>query len=105
MAGAVAHSAEATWTRLTERQRWVARQVLLRMIGVGEDGLVTRPRPALTAFSPDGRTVLTVQDGDSIRSTDCEVCGPVSEVAALAERRSTRDFTPAERAKYLHESR
>ena len=52
------------------------------------------------AFSADGRSLITLY-GANIRTTTCEVCGPIDEVLALAEQRITRDFTPEERAKYL----
>ncbi|MFG1994980.1 hypothetical protein ACGFJ7_33895 [Actinoplanes sp. NPDC048988] len=52
------------------------------------------------AFSADGRELITVHD-DHLRITPCEVCGPIGEVLALAAQRTTRDFTPEERAKYL----
>jgi WD40 repeat protein len=53
-------------------------------------------------FSPDGRRIL-VSDGDRVRLHRCEVCGDLDELLALAERRITRDFTAAERERYLHE--
>jgi WD40 repeat protein len=53
-------------------------------------------------LSPDGRRIL-VSDGDRVRLHRCEVCGDLDELLALAERRITRDFTAAERERYLHE--
>jgi WD40 repeat protein len=53
-------------------------------------------------LSPDGRRIL-VSDGDQVRLHRCEVCGDLDELLALAERRITRDFTAAERERYLHE--
>ncbi|PRY30786.1 WD40 repeat protein [Pseudosporangium ferrugineum] len=44
VAGAVAHTAEQVYERLSERERDVARRVLLRMVDVGQDGLITRRR-------------------------------------------------------------
>ncbi|MEU4424376.1 hypothetical protein AB0F81_27470 [Actinoplanes sp. NPDC024001] len=44
VAGAVAHTAEQTFDGLSERERDVARQVLIRMVDVGPDGLITRRR-------------------------------------------------------------
>ncbi|WP_328473354.1 hypothetical protein OHA21_12280 [Actinoplanes sp. NBC_00393] len=54
------------------------------------------------AFSADGRQLITVY-GATVRFTPCEVCDPIAEVLALAQQRTTRDFTPEERAKYLRE--
>ncbi|MBE1489166.1 nSTAND1 domain-containing NTPase [Plantactinospora soyae] len=42
--GAVAHTAEQTYERLSEQERDVARRVLLRMVDVGPDRLITRRR-------------------------------------------------------------
>jgi WD40 repeat protein len=85
--------------------------------GVGTDGVVRLwstdgsgealafDHPAGTrqiAFGADGRQLITLVGAD-VRSTPCEVCGPIGEVLALAGQRTTRDFTPEERAKYLRE--
>ena len=52
------------------------------------------------AFSADGRQLITLH-GATARFTPCDVCGPIDEVLTLAGQRTTRDFTPEERAKYL----
>ncbi|MBM2614506.1 hypothetical protein JIG36_02910 [Actinoplanes sp. LDG1-06] len=52
------------------------------------------------AFSADGRRLITLY-GASVRFLPCEVCGPIDDVLELADRRTTRDFTAEERAKYL----
>ena len=52
-------------------------------------------------MSPDGRRVLV--SGDRARIHDCDVCGELDELLALAERRVTRELTQAERERYLHE--
>ncbi|RSM55833.1 hypothetical protein DMB66_35195 [Actinoplanes sp. ATCC 53533] len=44
VAGAVAHTAEQTYERMSEQEQDVARRVLLRMVDVGQDGLITRRR-------------------------------------------------------------
>ncbi|WP_051799759.1 nSTAND1 domain-containing NTPase [Catenuloplanes japonicus] len=44
VAGAVAHTAERTYERLSAPQQRVTQRVLLRMIDVGRDGLITRRR-------------------------------------------------------------
>jgi WD40 repeat protein len=54
------------------------------------------------AFSADGRQLVTANE-TTVRFVPCGVCGPVGEVLELARQRVTRDLTPAERAKYLHE--
>ncbi|MEV4351831.1 hypothetical protein AB0J83_45845 [Actinoplanes sp. NPDC049596] len=40
-------------------------------------------------------------NGSIVRFLPCPVCGPVADVLTLAEQRTTRDFTPQERAQYL----
>jgi len=52
-------------------------------------------------FSPDGRRILV--SGDQARIHRCDVCGDLDELLALSERRVTRELTPAERERYLHE--
>ncbi|MBL7253896.1 nSTAND1 domain-containing NTPase [Paractinoplanes lichenicola] len=54
------------------------------------------------AFSADGRRLITLH-GANVRSTPCEVCGPIDDVLALSKQLTTRDLTPEERARYLHE--
>jgi WD40 repeat protein len=54
------------------------------------------------AFSADGRQLIA-RYATNARFTPCEVCGPIDDVLALAGQRTTRDFTPEERANYLHE--
>jgi WD40 repeat protein len=48
VAGAVAHTAEQAYERLSEQEQDVARRVLLRMVDVGPDGLITRRRLSRT---------------------------------------------------------
>ncbi|MEV4637701.1 hypothetical protein AB0J80_10145 [Actinoplanes sp. NPDC049548] len=50
VAGAVAHTAEQAYERLSERERLVAQRVLLRMVDVGSDGLITRRRLGRTEW-------------------------------------------------------
>ena len=40
---------------------------------------------------------------DLVRVFECDVCGSLDELSALARARVTRTLTPAERATYLHE--
>jgi WD40 repeat protein len=66
----------------------------------GDTLLVLRDAES-TDLSPDGRRVLV--SGDRARLHRCEVCGDLDDLLALAERRVTRELTPAERERYLHE--
>jgi len=52
------------------------------------------------AWSPDGR-LATAHDDGTVRTWRCDVCGPVSEVLAYADRHLTRQLTAAERDTYL----
>jgi WD40 repeat protein len=70
--------------------------------GSGEALTFAHPHVRQVAFSADGRQLITLY-GASVRFTECEGCGPIDDVLALAGRRAARDFTPEERAKYLHE--
>jgi WD40 repeat protein len=49
---------------------------------------------------PDGRRFVSASDDGSVRIWECDVCGPVEEVLALAERRTTRDLTADERERF-----
>jgi len=56
-------------------------------------------------FSPDGRTIIAAGLADfTARVFACDLCGSLDEVVAFARTRLTRDFTPSERALYLHQS-
>jgi WD40 repeat protein len=55
-------------------------------------------------FDPDGQQVISAGEDATIRLWRCEVCGPIEEVLALAEQRSTRTLTPDERAMFLPHS-
>jgi WD40 repeat protein len=68
--------------------------------GSGEPLTFDHPAARQLVFSADGRQIITLH-GTNIRFTPCEVCGPIDEVLALAGQRTTRDFTPEERARYL----
>ena len=65
------------------------------------DVLVTLQDAEEADMSPDGRRILV--SGDQARLHRCDVCGELDELLALAERRVTRELTPAERERYLHE--
>ncbi|GIE35115.1 hypothetical protein Ait01nite_081600 [Actinoplanes italicus] len=70
--------------------------------GSGEALTFDHPGARQIAFAADGRQLLGMY-GTTVRITACEVCGPISEVLALAGQRTTRDLTREERAKYLRE--
>jgi hypothetical protein len=53
-------------------------------------------------FAPNGRDLIAAHGDGTIRLSQCEVCGPISEVRALADTRVTRPMTPDERRTYLH---
>jgi WD40 repeat protein/energy-coupling factor transporter ATP-binding protein EcfA2 len=55
------------------------------------------------AFSPDGqRIVISIADGTA-RLYGCEAACDLTDVLALVQRRVTRELTPDERRRYLHE--
>jgi WD40 repeat protein len=61
---------------------------------------------ALTSasFSPDGRQILTSGRDGTVRRYTCTICGGISELVALAERRLaalSRLLSPGERERYL----
>ena len=49
------------------------------------------------AFSPDGRRIVESRVDDSVRVVECETCGPIDDVRALAEERVTRELSAEER--------
>ncbi|MGW4466290.1 nSTAND1 domain-containing NTPase [Micromonospora sp. NPDC004704] len=59
------------------------------------------PGPLGFAFSPDGGRAATVHSDGSVRTWDCDVCGPVDRVLAAAATRRARSFTPDERRAFL----
>lgn len=64
----------------------------------GHTGSVTS-----AAFSPNGKFVVTASEDKTARIFACEVCGSIEDLLALARTRVTRELTPEEREKYLHE--
>jgi WD40 repeat protein len=53
---------------------------------------------SLAAFTPDSRSVLTLDDGGAVRVWDaCTACGDSKALLTLARTRVTRDLTPQER--------
>jgi WD40 repeat protein len=63
------------------------------------------PRVRGVAFAPDSRRVFSIgDDGGTVRTYLCELCGTAGELVRLADRRLDRieaGLTPAERTKYL----
>ena len=57
------------------------------------------------AFAPDGKSIMVVDASGTVFSYSCELCVPQDELLRLAQKRSVRQLTPDERARYLHESR
>ena len=67
----------------------------------GHDGRLTS-----ASFAPDGRHVLTSSVDGTVRTYDCEACGPLDELIEVAEARldrTGRELTPEERERYLDE--
>jgi WD40 repeat protein len=56
------------------------------------------------SFSPDGRWLLTTGFDGTARIYSCDVCASLTDLLALARDRVTRQLTPEERHKYLHET-
>ena len=54
-------------------------------------------------FNHDGSRVVTSSEDGTARITSCEVCLPVDDLIAKAERELTRSFRPDERARLLGE--
>jgi WD40 repeat protein len=77
---------------------WDIRREVTSLVVSGHTG----PVHGIT-FSPDGRRVATAGIDATVRVWACEVCGPIEQVLALAERRSTRELTAEESAMFLHE--
>jgi WD40 repeat protein len=48
-------------------------------------------------FAPDRHRLVTAHDDGTIRVWNCEVCGPIEQVRALATSRLTRALTADER--------
>lgn len=49
---------------------------------------------------PDGRSFVSASDDGSVRVWECDVCGSIEDVLALADRRTTRDLTDDERERF-----
>ena len=85
---------------------WLSCSLIVRVWNTGgRSEALTFEHPAgvlQLTFSPDGNQLVSLHEG-SARFTPCDVCGPIEDVLALAGQRVTRDLTPEERARYLHE--
>jgi len=65
----------------------------------GHDGTATS-----STFASDGRTIVTGGVDGTVRTFQCDICGGLDELLALADRRlaaTGRELTPAERDRYL----
>lgn len=58
--------------------------------------------PGIIVPSPNGKFVITAKDATA-QIHLCELCGSVDELIALGRSRVTRQLTPEERKKHLHE--
>jgi len=57
------------------------------------------------SFSPNGGRVLTANEDGAASVFSCDVCGTLTQLRRLAERRVTRGFTVAECQEYFNRSR
>ncbi len=75
--------------------------------GRRESNLYGSLRPLTSAtFSPDGTRILAAGVDGKVRMYRCEICGTLTQLVALAEKRlagTGRKLTPAERRMYLHD--
>ncbi|MFD8495075.1 hypothetical protein [Amycolatopsis sp. NPDC059657] len=55
----------------------------------------------LVAFAPDSRQLVTANGDGTIRVWHCEACDSLDLVRSLADARTTRELTPAERQLFL----
>ncbi len=73
------------------------REIVLRL--QGHEGATTA-----ATFDPTGRRILTGGADGTVRTFDCEICGNVDRLLALARTRlaqTRRELTPEERERYL----
>jgi WD40 repeat protein len=56
------------------------------------------------AFTSDGTRIATLTDDGAMRILNWVRFAPVDELVAMAERRVKRDWSPGERARFLHET-
>ena len=83
-----------------------------RLVSGGVDGvrvtdwrrgvtLLTIPRTA-SAVTTSGRHRPSPSTGTDnvVREIECDVCGPIDDVEAMAQQRTTRDLTEAEQADF-----
>ncbi|MBW3664949.1 MAG: glycerol-3-phosphate acyltransferase [Actinobacteria bacterium] len=80
-------SGSGIWDLATQRQ-------LARFPGAGSFSV---------AFTPDGQRIAVGGTDGAIRLYPCDVCHPIQRMLELARDRITRQLTPAERARFLHE--
>jgi WD40 repeat protein len=58
----------------------------------------------IVMFHPDGQRLATGHSDGTARIWHCEACLPIDQILKLAETRTTRQLTPEERRRYLHET-
>jgi WD40 repeat protein len=63
----------------------------------GHDGPVSG-----VAYTPDGQRLASASGDTTLRIWQCDACGPVADVLALAKQHSTRELTAEERQTFLH---
>lgn len=80
-------SGSGIWDVATQRQ-------LVRFPGKGAFSV---------AFTPNGQRIAVGGTDGAIRLYSCDVCQPIDRMLELARARITRNLTPAERARFLHE--
>jgi WD40 repeat protein len=83
-----------------------------RIVSGGEDAvrvtdwrrgvtLLTIPRPAsAVATSGEAPAIAYYGTDNVVREIECDVCGPIDDVEALAQQRTTRDLTDVEQADF-----
>jgi WD40 repeat protein len=77
---------------------WDANTASLLSVLRGHASAVTAAR-----FNQDASRVVTSSEDATVRVTSCEICLPVDDLIARAERELTRSFRPDERARLLGE--
>ena len=105
-----AHSASVPDARFSPDGRWLVTAGPISARLWTADGQPVRylygPKPKVTAvgFERDSRAVVTRERNGVVRRWECEVCGSLDELVALAESRlraTRRALTAGERSRYV----